>query len=140
MKRPIGFPNMKVDKDMSFTVFARKRGGGGSGASSKAVSTYLLYQADDDSGDIKQLSLEDGSSWKTSSPKALAGADVGTSITCVSMAGRTCRSDDWQEIEATTPVGLGDHLQRCYFWRKGYVVEVLLRDGEWMELGHVNLP
>ncbi|KAI9149997.1 hypothetical protein HJFPF1_09747 [Paramyrothecium foliicola] len=129
-----GFPDVQIPEKHSLAAFARKR----DSSESQVVSIFILYQ--DKAGNIQQIYLDDGLKWKTASPKALAGADPGTSITCISQSSRTCRTSDWEQIGPSSSEPLASDLHRCYFWRNGLVVEVKLKGSDWVELGHVNLP
>ena len=78
---------------------------------------------------------DESSDWKTSRPPALAGADKGTDISCVTMPESMST--------ATGAVLLLEQASaetRCYFQRGGHVREVRL-DGEgWVDMGSVPLP
>jgi hypothetical protein len=78
---------------------------------------------------------DDESSWKTSRPAALAGADAGTDIACLTMPESMMDgSGGVVLLEPASPE------TRCYFQRGGAVREVRLNGTDWVELGTVPLP
>ena len=79
---------------------------------------------------------DDESDWKTASQSAaLAEADVGTDIACVTMP-QSMKNN----IGSVVTIEAASTETRCYFQRGGWVVEVQLRQGEWAELGFVPIP
>lgn len=84
----------------------------------------------------------DGSAgWKTTSPQALKDADAGTSITCVALSPWSCdMSNNPNGQLFVAPVERIPDFTRCFFWKKGFVVEVRRDEKGWVNLGPVNLP
>ncbi len=96
------------------------------------VSTFVLYQ--DDSARIKQVWTDDSKTWKTSSPQALATADQGTDISCLTPA---ASNDTYGDALFVAPQS---NITRCYFQRGGWVVEVQQNGTDWVDLGKLPMP
>jgi hypothetical protein len=96
-----------------------------------SVDIYVLYQ--DSSPDFKLVSTTDGGkTWEKSSPKALSGGDIGTSIACTSLA--TIDEKGSTRLEAASD------LTRCYFVKGGFMTEVQFDGEDWKVIGEVPLP
>ncbi|KAI9150324.1 hypothetical protein HJFPF1_10083 [Paramyrothecium foliicola] len=140
-----GFPDITLPKGHNFAAFLWK-----TLEEMYFPAVVLLYQ--DENGDIRQATNSGEGQWHMSSPKALAGADPGTDITCVIKQIRTC----WRGKEIELSGTVAGRFQRadfyrCFFWRNSAVVEVRAsptvetRPGaismriDWVEIGPVNL-
>ncbi|KAI9150722.1 cytochrome P450 monooxygenase sdnE-like [Paramyrothecium foliicola] len=110
------FRNMPDDillqRGSAFTAFATA---GSSEKDDDSVNIHVLYQ--NSSPDFIHLRSEDnGARWRTTSPDALSGGDVGTSIACTSL---TDFDDEGSQILQTPDV-----MTRCYFIKGGFMTEV----------------
>jgi hypothetical protein len=116
------FPEIRLSEKASFAAFSVARDNKGDAADT--VDTYLLYQ---DGTEIKQVVLDNDESWKESSPKALAKADKGTAISCIS-------TPTWGNYPVIGERLLepASSLSRCYFQKDNELVQVVLgEDGGW---------
>ncbi|KAH8901737.1 hypothetical protein GQ53DRAFT_740473 [Thozetella sp. PMI_491] len=123
------FPTISFPKGNSIAAFSTARPNDKTGR----VNTYILYQAEDNS--IQMVWLDNESGWETSAPHALAVADNGTDIACLTMP--TSELDTKSQVlllEAASDVS------RCYFQRGGVPREVMLSGTDWVELGSVPMP
>lgn len=123
------FPTIILPKGASFTAFATAR----PGDSNHRTNTYVLYQAAD--GRIGMVWRDDESDWKTSQPAALARADMGTDIACLTMPESMMNSTG-----SVVTLEVPSTETRCYFQQGGAVREVKLNDTDWIDLGTVPLP
>ncbi|KAK2589851.1 hypothetical protein QQS21_012473 [Conoideocrella luteorostrata] len=106
----------------TLAVFATARDG-----SSDLFNTYLLYQAAD--GKIMYGTNTNSSGWVGPSTDAVFdGADVPTNLACVTMA---------PDYESKLQLLSATDQNKCYFQRKGELVEVAYSGGSWSELGTV---
>ncbi|EOO00285.1 hypothetical protein UCRPA7_4200 [Phaeoacremonium minimum UCRPA7] len=100
------------------------------GREADLINTYTLYQ--DRSGTLQVIWQNDTSSgWQ--GPKtydALAGADNGTDITCVT---QTAWDEQGVNISSTTD------MNRCYFQSEGKVKEVRFDGLNWLDLGFLPI-
>jgi hypothetical protein len=78
---------------------------------------------------------DDESDWKASQPAALADADVGTDIACLTMPESVKTA-----AKAALPLEPPSSETRCYFQRGGAVREVRLNGTDWVDTGTVPLP
>ncbi|KAH7310499.1 hypothetical protein B0I35DRAFT_439164 [Stachybotrys elegans] len=127
---PQSFPdNITIPMGGAFSAFVTARSNG-----SELVNTYILYQ--DEDRHIKQAWMDDSEEWQFSSPEALRYADEDTDIACLtmSMSPTHLDADDWR-----FPVFLSAdiNLQRCFFQRGGYIIEVSRVDNEWRETARI---
>ncbi|KAB5551416.1 hypothetical protein GE09DRAFT_171737 [Coniochaeta sp. 2T2.1] len=127
------FPSINLPQGSSFAAFATAR----PGDRNNRTDTYVLYQTA--GGAIEMVYRDDESDWKTAQPAdppaALAEADVGTDIACVTMP-ESMRDN----VGRAVTLEAASTETRCYFQRGGGVVEVQLRQGGWVELGVVPMP
>ena len=91
------------------------------------MNTYILWQ--DTSGNIQVSWQDDDSGWKGPVKfDALAGADNGTAITCL-----TTSAWPASQLQAKWD------MSRCYFQINGAIREVLFNGSDWIEKGNVPL-
>lgn len=94
------------------------------------VDIYIIYR--EASSDFKQLWTEDGGmNWRTSSPEALKGGDIGSTITCTSL-----ETVDQEGSRILQPVSAG---VSCYFLKDGYMVEAEYNGKDWTLVGDIPL-
>ena len=77
---------------------------------------------------------EDSRTWNTAQPGALANADNGTSIACLTMP---TTERDINNLTLQLEQASGE--SRCYFQRDGHVREVVLNGTDWADLGSVPM-
>ena len=117
------FPSIEITSYTSFAAFSVAR----TGSATDLVSTYLLYQ--DATGKINQVYATDNTTWHISQPSALAEADNGTDIACLTMA-----TIDYDSSNEMVFLGTASGDNRCYYQRDGNIVEVKLDGTDWIEL------
>ncbi|KAH8898027.1 hypothetical protein GQ53DRAFT_803106 [Thozetella sp. PMI_491] len=123
------FPNITLPARASFAAFSYARN---NDTDEDTVTTFVLYQ--DETASIKQVWTDDSQTWQSSSPAALAVADYGTNIACMTPSA----SNDTYGIPLDiTPQS---NLTRCYFQRGGWPVEVQLNGTDWVDLGRLPMP
>ncbi|KAH8881879.1 hypothetical protein GQ53DRAFT_847947 [Thozetella sp. PMI_491] len=134
------FPEIVMPLGAGFSAFSFARSNnsasnstGSNSTASELVTTFILYQ--DESSRIKQTWTDDSITWKQSSPSALAVADNGTAITCLTPSAMN-------DTYGGNPLYLApkSSLTRCYFQRNRWIVEVQLNGTDWDELGTVPMP
>jgi hypothetical protein len=127
---------VKLPEGNSFAAFATPQS---ADETNPTVIVTFLYQ--DFDGDIKEMRADGSDGWKETSPEALKDADTGTSIACVALSAWSCEvpKDDNMKL-SVEPVNRIPDYTRCFFWKKGFVVEVRRDETGWVNLGPVNLP
>lgn len=111
-----------IPADTSIAAFVYSRGG-------NLVNTYSLYQ--DEDGVLQVIWQDDESGWKgPQTYDALAGADTGTNIACVTQAA-------WDQNKVT--ISTATDMNRCYFQSGGKVKEVWFDGKNWNDLGFLPI-
>ena len=97
---------------------------------SEAVNTCILYQSAN--GTIEVVWQDDTQSgWQgPQTYSALADADMGTDISCVT---QTAWYNSDVSLDTIGPIN------RCYFQSGGYVKEVAYDGSNWTDLGHLPM-
>ena len=123
------FPDITLPNNTAIAAFSTSR----PADKQNRVNTYILYQTA--GGAIEMVWVDDGTGWKTSSPSALANADSGTSIACLTMSTSAYDSNGLQVV-----LEAASSESRCYFQYGGAVHEVVLSGTDWVELGTLPIP
>lgn len=120
-----GFPSVSLPKWSSIGGFATARN-----IYNTEVDTHLLYQ--NDTGTIQVLSQTDGNPWKgPESFDAFNGADMGTSIACLTMGAYS--RDKSMHVSLSSSAD----TNRCYFQVQGALKEAWYDGLEWRDCGFV---
>ena len=119
----LGTPDAQIPGNSALGAFSYAR-------TDNLVNTYALYQ--DDDGVLQVTFQNEDTPWK--GPRtypALAGADKGTDIACLSQAA-------WD----ATSVNVSDStdMNRCYFQSGKKLKEVRFDGSEWKDLGTIPMP
>lgn len=90
---------------------------------SENLEHYILYLLPGETN-IKVVHRGEGGKWsEAESPDALKGADKGSDITCIS--------------RYTVERGVGEGLNRCFFFVEAQLREVGMESGSWRVLGRI---
>ncbi|KAK3681572.1 hypothetical protein B0T22DRAFT_298541 [Podospora appendiculata] len=124
------FPSITLPKYSPIAAFSTAR----PSDKSERVNTYVLYL--DAASDINMVYIESSnpSSWKTSKPDALKGADPDTDIACLTMA-----TSNYNAAGLEVPLEQASSESKCFFQRGGVLIQAVLDGTDWVVNGTVPL-
>lgn len=136
--QPAELPEIALPKLAPLAAFSVARKGGDA---RQRVDTYVLYRdANADVGVVYAVASSSSSGeaeWKTARPEVMKGVDKDSDVACLTLA---TSASNAAKVEVSLEQA-GEEA-RCYFQRKGRVVEVRLdaETGEWVAAGEVPMP
>jgi hypothetical protein len=104
---------------------------------STLVNTHIIYK--DEQGRIREM-WTDGRTptWQNDEPSVFADVDDDTDLACLTITvDPPSFEQDYYYPAYLVP---NTHLQRCFFQRRGFIVEVRRTEDGWEEIGEIPMP